>query len=73
METTLVFIFGILSGLLSGVIPGVGGFVLMTMAYLMMRPMTQVRQIPKRLKSKKKPMHFLTLMTDQVETQTEMD
>ena len=33
METTLVFIFGILSGLLSGVIPGVGGFVLMTMAY----------------------------------------
>ena len=33
METALVFIFGILSGLLSGVIPGVGGFVLMTMAY----------------------------------------
>lgn len=33
METLVVFILGIFSGLLSGVLPGVGGFVIMTMAY----------------------------------------
>ncbi len=33
METLIVFAIGIISGLLSGMLPGVGGFVLMTMAY----------------------------------------
>lgn len=33
METTLVFLIGIASGLVSGILPGVGGLVVMTLAF----------------------------------------
>ena len=33
METALIFVIGILSGLVSGILPGVGGLVVMTVAF----------------------------------------